>query len=108
MVKDKPLAPRQTVLLGDVARIIAKRLAHQTLRLVLAGPVEEPEQIVNDGVGMHALGFHIRLQQPLRLRDQRILARTAASSSAVRSVISNRVSYEASPEAGLAALILRR
>ena len=47
--------------LGDVARIIAQRLAHKPLRFPLAGPVEEPEQIVNDGVGMHALGFHIRL-----------------------------------------------
>ena len=59
--------------LGDVARIIAQRFPHKPLRLPLAGPVEEPEQIVNDGVGMHALGFHIRLQQPLRLGDQRIL-----------------------------------
>jgi hypothetical protein len=54
---------------GDVSRIIAQRLTHKTLRLALARTVEEPEQIVNNGVGMHALGFHIRRQQPLRLGD---------------------------------------
>jgi hypothetical protein len=66
-------APDQPASLGDVAGIIAQRIAHQTLRLALAWPVEEPEQIVNDGVGMHARGCHIRLQQPLRLGDWFVL-----------------------------------
>jgi hypothetical protein len=54
-------APSFSAPVRRCCRIIAQRIAHQTLRLALAGPVEEPEQIVNDGVGMHALGFHVRL-----------------------------------------------